>query len=140
MDSAKASSNPLVLLLSYQPPGNIVNIRLAIVTLLAIALPLHNHWQLFGSYEISLVTAFLGVEAQYILSAYSMGWLIACTSNKQLTSHSGMVTMVSSLLHLPTALVALVYCIVTLVIQLVTDFFWYLFIVICTISLDILML
>ena len=138
--SDKVAGNPLVLLLSYQPPDNIVNIRLVIVTLLAILLPLHNHWQLFGSRDISLVTAFLGLEAQYVLAAYSLGWLVACTSNKQLTNRSTLVTTISSLLYLPTPLIALVYCIVTLVIQVVTDFFWYLFIAICTISLDILIM
>ena len=138
--SNKAAGNPLVLLLSYKPPDNIVNLRLVIITLLAILLSLHNHWQLFGSREISLVTAFLGLEAQYVLAAYSLGWLVACTSNEQLTNHSTMVTTISSLLHLPTALIALAYCLVTLVIQVVTDFFWYLFIVTCTISLDILIM
>lgn len=134
-----AAGNPLVLLLSYKPPDNIVNIRLVIVTILAVLLPLHNHWQLFGSREISLVTVFLGLEAQYTLAAYSLGWLVACTSNKQLTNHS-MVATISSLLHLPPPLIALVYCIVTLVIQVVTDFFWYLFIAVCTMSLDILIM
>ena len=86
------------------------------------------------------MTAFLGLEAQYILAAYSLGWLVACTSNKQLTSHSTMITAISSLLHLPTPLIALAYCLGILVIQVVTDFFWYLFIVICTISLDVIIL
>ena len=132
-------TNTLVLLLSYHPPLNIVNIKLAVITLLAIVLPLHNHWQLFGSHQVSLVTAFLGLEGQYILAAYSLGWLIACSSNNQL-NHSDIVTNIASLLHLPTTLIALVYCIVTLLIQIVTDFFWYLFIAVCTISLDIFIL
>lgn len=128
-----------MLLLSYQPPGHIVNIRLAVIALLAIGLPLHNHWQLFGSHEISLVMAFLGLEGQYILAAYSLGWLVACSSNKQL-DHSGVITTIASVLHVPTTVIALAYCIGTLLIQVVTDFFWYLFIVICTIGLDILVL
>ena len=134
-----ATNNTLVLLLSYQPPSNIVNIRLAVITLLAIVLPLHNHWQLFGAHHISLVTAFLGLEGQYILAAYSLGWLVACTKNKQL-NHSTLITTLATLLHLPTTMIALVYCLVTLMIQIVTDFFWYLFIATCTISLDILIL
>lgn len=106
------------------------------ITLIAIILSLHNHWQLFGSDQVSLVMAFLGLEAQYILAAYSLGWLIACTSNKPL-NHSGIITVLASMLHLPTALIAMAYCMVTLVIQIVTDFFWYMFVAVCTISLDI---
>ena len=140
VDSVKVSTSPLVLLLSYQPPVNVVNIRVTLVTLLAIVLPLHNHYQLFGSREISLVTAFLGLEVQYVLAVYSLGWLAACTSNKQIASYSNIITTISTLLHLPTPLIALVYCIVTLGIQVVTDFFWYLFTVTCTISLDLVLL
>lgn len=138
VDTEKTSTNSFVLLLSYHPPLNIVNIRLAVITLLAIVLPLHNHWKLFGSREISLITAFLGLEGQYILAAYSLGWLVACTGTSQQLNDTGMITMLASLLHLPTTLIAIVYCIGRLVIQVVTDFFWYLFIAICTISLDIL--
>ena len=105
--------------------------------MLAIVLPLHNHWELFGSHQISLVTAFIGLEGQYILAAYSLGWFVACTSTKQFNHHSPIVIAISSLLHLPPTLVALLYCVVTLLIQLVTDFFWYLFITVCVISLDI---
>ena len=125
------------MLLSYQPPERIANIRLTVITVLAVVLPLHNHWQLFGSHQISLVTAFLGLEGQYVLAAYSLGWLVACTTNKEL-NHSALLTTIASLLHLPVTVIALPYCIGTLLIQVVTDFFWYLFIAICTISLDVL--
>jgi len=120
------------MLLSYRPPTNVVSLKMAVVTLLAIILPLHNYHHLFGARELSLVTAFLGLEGQYVLAAYSLGWLASCTSTSQDGSHSGLVISLSYFLHLPTVLVAIGYCVCTLVIQIVLDFLWFLFVAVCT--------
>jgi len=122
------------MLLSYRPPTNIVSLKMTIVTLLAVVLPLHNHHHLFGTHEVSLVTAFLGLEGQYVLAAYSLGWLASCTSTSQDSGHSGLVTSISYFLHLPTVLVAIGYCVCTLVMQIVLDFLWFLFVVVCTLT------
>ena len=132
------TTNPLVMLLSYQPPTNIVSLKMTVVTLLAVILPLHNHRHLFGTREVSLVTAFLGLEGQYVLAAYSLGWLASCTSTSQVSSHSGLVTSMAYFLHLPTVLVAIGYCVCTLVMQIVLDFLWFLFVVVCTLTVSIL--
>lgn len=130
------STNPLVMLLSYQPPTVVVSLKMTIVTLLAVVLPLHNHRHLFGAREVSLVTAFLGLEGQYVLAAYSLGWLASCTTSSQDNSHSGLVSSIAYFLHLPIVLVAMCYCVCTLVMHIVLDFLWYLFVVVCVLSVS----